>query len=582
MNVGVSTIGDMFGQVGGPASALPRPEAPERRAPSPLAPAEPQAPADTTSQAPSQRDSYDIRPEPTDQGRDNFDEVIRKKTKSADIQEAPKSSKPIEPDAKSDATDQPGEVQAWVAQQSVAVQNTQKAATGKAEPKGNGQLAQLVAEPKGGESQPAVAVGEPKASAQLNLLATAAENQSGLKTVTPVTSKAAAAVYSQPGKANNAAAIPASNTAATVAKAVTQGINAKELTPEVATETAGKTINADIKPAIAETPAGVNTSKAPASNAKVLAGEALVDGNAKTAHTVAKAAVASDLPATAHQTQAQVVTADGQASVPTGEIEADAAAAQTPSKSPSLNSRKPALNSPQASNGSDGKQVNAAAVQAATGQTESGDNSNSNGSLNSGSDQMLSQTQPVTPIEQPSTVFAVDTKTASPPEQTLASNSAPSVGDQILDSVRSSLAKQGGDKQITIHLIPPELGKVFVKLQEQGAPLSGTLEVSNARTRLEIEQALPQIIRNLADSGIEVKRIEVVLTHDEQSGQQAFKDPSLQDGAYRQQNSANSGYPGDENQDAGTHYGPTGRGRYQSATELQQMVVRDDAIDILV
>lgn len=551
MNVGVSTIGDMFGQTGGPVSALPRSEAPERRAQSPL------ALADSVSQAPSQRDSSDIRPEPADQGRENFDEVIHKKTKPADTQEAPKSSKPAEPDAKSDAADQPGEVQALLAQQSVAVQNTQKAATGKAEP-------------KAGESQPAVGVAKATASPELNLLATAAKNQSGLKTVTPATSKAAAALYTQPGKSDNTAAIPASNNTAPVTKVA----GGEELRPEAAIATAGKTATA------------VNTSKAPASNAKDMAGETLVDGNAKTAHTIAKAAVAADLPATAQakpsQTQAQVVTADGQTSAPTGEIEADAAAAQTPSKSPSLNNRKPALNSSQASNSSDGRQLNAAAVQAATGQTESGDNSNSNGSLNSGSEQMLSQTPPVTPIEQPSTVFAVDAKTASPPEQTLASNSTPSVGDQILDSVRSSLAKQGGDKQITIHLNPPELGKVFVRLQEQGAQLTGTLEVSKAQTRLEIEQALPQIIRNLADSGIEVKRIEVVLTQDEQSGQQAFKDPSLQDGAYRQQNSANSGYPGDEHQDAGTHYGPTGRGRYQSATELQQMVVRDDAIDILV
>ena len=294
----------------------------------------------------------------------------------------------------------------------------------------------------------------------------------------------------------------------------------------------------------------------------------------------------ADLSATTQaksfQTQAQVVTADRQGSVPTAEIEADLAAAQTPSKSPSLNGRNLAQNSSQASDGSSGRHLNVAAVQAATGPTEAGDNSNSNGSLNLGSEQMLSQTAPLTQVEQPSTTFTVDAKTASPPEQTLTDNPSQSVSDQILDSVRSSLSQQTANKQITIQLHPPELGKVSVKIQEQDAQITGMLEVSKAQTRLEIEQALPQIIRNLADSGIQIKRFEVVLSQGEQSEQHAFKDPSLQDSAFGQHNSANSDSSANEHEEPTTHYGPTGRGNYQSAAALQEMVVRDDSIDILV
>ncbi|MBL7185330.1 MAG: flagellar hook-length control protein FliK [Phycisphaerae bacterium] len=516
MNVSVSTIGDMFGQAATPASALPRPDASERRAQSPATPKERQAPADTAQQATFHRDSAEIRDsgeirrDPTNQGRKDFNEVIRKKTKPKGAQETPNRGKPTEQNAKSNRVDQPSAVHTWLAQHSIAAQHT----------------------PKG----------------------------------------------------NNTGTIPRSNNTVPV----TKGANAKEPMPEVPVETAGKTTNAGTKPSIAEIPAAANTHKTPASNAKDLVGETFGDGNAKTAHTGEKAAMAADLPATAQakpsQTQAQLPAADRQGSAATAEIEADpgaAAAAQTPSKSPSLNSRKPAHNSSHVSNGSDGRHLNAAAVRAATGQTEGGGGSNSNGSLNSGSEQMLSHTAPQTPIEQPSTIFAVDARTASPPEQTLVADRSPSVGDQILDSVRSSLSQQTGDRQITIQLHPPELGKVSVKFQEQDAQITGTLEVSKAQTRSEIEQALPQIIRNLADSGIEIKRLEVVLSEDEQSRQQAFKDRSLQDGAFQQHNSANSDSSPNEHRTVGTYYRLANDGGYQSITELQEMLVTDNSINML-
>ena len=585
MNVSVSTIGDMFGQTAGPVLASPRPDVSQRRAQSPLAGEEGRAPAETDRQATLGRDSAEIQREPTDQGRKNFSEVIRKKTKPEGAQEAPNRGKPTGQNAKSNAADQPGSVQTWLAQNSICVQDPRKGVTGKAKSKGERQLAQVVGEAKAGKSQSAVS--DAASSAELNILATVTKNQSGLKVVAPDASKAVAAVNTQTKKRDNTGTNHTSNNTVPGTKAVTKGANVKELMPKVPAETAGKTTSAGTKPAIAETPATANPPKAPASNAKNVAGETVADGNAKTAQTGEKAAMATHLPATAQakpsQTQAQVVTADGPRSVPTAEIKADLAAAQTPSKSPSLNSRKATHNSSQVSNGSHGRDVNAAAVQAPTGQTEGGgsSSSNSNGSLNSGSEQMLSPTPPATPIEQPSTIFTVDAKTASPPTQTLPGDPSPSVGEQILESVRSSLSQQTGDKQITIQLHPPELGKVSVKFQEQDAQITGILEVSKAQTRFEIEQALPQIIRSLIENGVQIKRFEVVLSEDGQSQQQAFKDPSLQDGSFRQQDSANSGPSGDEHENSGTPYGLTGRGSYQSATGPQEMLVTDNSIDML-
>ena len=515
MNVSVSTIGDMFGQAATPVSALPRPDTSERRAQSPAAPKERQAPADTAPHATSQRDSAEIRDsaesrrEPANQGPKDFDEAIREKTKPKGAQETPNRGKPTEQNAKSNRVGLPSGVHTWLAQHSIAAPHT----------------------PKG----------------------------------------------------DSTGTIPRSNNTVPVAK----GANTKEPMPEVPVETAGKTANASTKPSTTENPAGANTPKTPPLNAKDLAGETFVDGNAKTAHTSKEAAMAADLPAMAQakpsQTQAQLPATGRQGSAATAEIEADpgaAAAAQTPSKSPSLNSRKPAHDSSDVSNGSDGRHLNAAAVRVAAGQTEGGGNSNSNANLNPGSEQILSYTAPQAPIEQPSTTFAVDARTASPPEQALVGSPSPSVGDQILDSVRSSLSRQTGNKQITIQLHPPELGKVSVKFQEQDAQITGTLEVSKAQTRLEVEQALPQIIRNLADSGVEIKRLEVVLSEDEPSQQQAFKDPSLQDGAYQQHNSANSDSSPNEHRTLGTYYKLANDGGYQSITELE-MLVTDNSINML-
>jgi flagellar hook-length control protein FliK len=83
------------------------------------------------------------------------------------------------------------------------------------------------------------------------------------------------------------------------------------------------------------------------------------------------------------------------------------------------------------------------------------------------------------------------------------------VRKQIFESIHTFVSRN--ERQVTIRLNPPELGKVFIKFQEQDAQLTGLLEVSNSRTRFEIEQTLPQIIRDLQDSGIQIKRLDVVL-----------------------------------------------------------------------
>jgi flagellar hook-length control protein FliK len=85
---------------------------------------------------------------------------------------------------------------------------------------------------------------------------------------------------------------------------------------------------------------------------------------------------------------------------------------------------------------------------------------------------------------------------------------AQSVGEQILDSVRASMAN--GDRQVSIRLLPPELGTVVVRFQERGEQLTGVVEVANSDTRREVERALPQVVRSLQEAGVQVRRVEVV------------------------------------------------------------------------
>jgi hypothetical protein len=127
--------------------------------------------------------------------------------------------------------------------------------------------------------------------------------------------------------------------------------------------------------------------------------------------------------------------------------------------------------------------------------------------------------------------------------QAVSSDKASDIGRQILDSIQSSLPGQGNNNQITVRLNPPELGQVVIKFQEKGTQLTGLLEFSNTQTRTEVEQALPHIIRTLADLGVEIKRLEVVLSNSSQSGNQS-QDQSFLNAEHQQHNSANqNNYP---------------------------------------
>jgi flagellar hook-length control protein FliK len=58
---------------------------------------------------------------------------------------------------------------------------------------------------------------------------------------------------------------------------------------------------------------------------------------------------------------------------------------------------------------------------------------------------------------------------------------------------------------------------VLVRFGEQNGQIQGVLEVTRGQTRHEVEQALPEVLRNLQDLGIHVRRLDVTVC--DQSGE---------------------------------------------------------------
>ncbi len=177
-------------------------------------------------------------------------------------------------------------------------------------------------------------------------------------------------------------------------------------------------------------------------------------------------------------------------------------------------------------------------VQAKSEQVKNSDSTVSN--KNQDSDNSQSQTQNTQSITEPTNNATSSTKTVDQPVRTAQNDSPQDVGKQIFESIRSSGSRPLGDQQITVRLNPPELGRVFIRFQEQNNQITGILEVSKAQTRFEIEQAIPQIVRNLTDSGVQVRRLEVVLNNEQTGNDTLNKDQLFQNGDSQNQKHANS------------------------------------------
>lgn len=161
-------------------------------------------------------------------------------------------------------------------------------------------------------------------------------------------------------------------------------------------------------------------------------------------------------------------------------------------------------------------------------------------------------------------------------------NTALKPGEQVIKSIRGNL--RGGDQEIRIVLNPPDLGSVRILFRQSGGEITGVLEVEKAETRHDIERSLPDIIATLQESGVQVKRIEVVLNEHSQEGKEknttaeeffegAKKEEFFSEGKGQSDSGSNSTADGSPGSDGNGDYDPTKESGYK---------ISDDAINVLV
>ena len=566
----------MFAGATGTAPAPPRPDASRKGTQFSLPQDDRPQQVETCETITTDNASTYPQNELTNKPPQDFDQTPRKKTKTEGPLKAQNNPESKPQSAPSDKDEQPNMVQNCSAEHPVAAeQGTDLVA---ARIRAGRQLAQLITNSKTDKSSPVT--GQAAKPDEIILLLTTDKSQLGLKTVLPETSKSPITTNTQPSQGKNGDKIPVLNKTVVDTKALTNGGNVKELIPEATVNDAGKTTTAAKKPVIAD------VSEASVSSTKDLMSEIPADSSNKTNTAGEKTAILNaNLQAAqdkASQTQPQFVVIDPGKAVPAARNDNKATAPRILSETSGGNGKESSHSGNNLSDESLARKLNVTDVQASTGQPKGQGSSTSNGSSFSGLEQILSHNNPQAPITEQFLTSAENVKTADLPVQTSSNDVSADIGKQILESVHSSMSQQGLDRQITVRLHPPELGKVLVKFQEQDSQITGILEVSKTQTRLEIEQALPQITRNLTDSGIQIKRLEVVLSDEEQSAQQGLRDPLLQDGLFQQHSSSNSGSSADEQETIVNDDWLTNDSIYQNVTELQNMLVTDSSINMLV
>jgi len=137
---------------------------------------------------------------------------------------------------------------------------------------------------------------------------------------------------------------------------------------------------------------------------------------------------------------------------------------------------------------------------------------------------------------------STDTPATAMPVSDNASVEIPKPAEQVIENIRQAV--QNGQRDVTINLNPPELGRLRIRMYIEGDEIRGRLEVDNPRSFNEIRQQTELLAERLVGEGIMLRRLDV---HLNSSGSQtsSFAAP--------QQDSANQGewgQPGRGNRNA--------------------------------
>ena len=557
MNVNLLTIDSTLAAATGVSPVPPKPDASRKGAKFSLTPDEKSPQVDNHEKPTTDNINEKVQnwKEPVNKSPQESTKSISKRPKSENPYEVDNKTKSEEQSAASGTIKQSNEqqnlIQNWLTESSAAVEHSKEGAATKIEPKAGWQLAQIIANSKTGKSLSVT--GHALKSAEIKLLHTTEKGQLGLKTVLPTTSEGQNGLKAitpstpkstptQLGTGNNTDKVPVT---IVETKSETEKGNTTELAPEVPANTGKSTNTSGVKQAVEN----INLTTVQAKNTEA---------------------------------QPQPAGIDPEKAVPTNQKDAKYSESLNISNLSNPNSKEAVHTDNNIPENQSVQKLNIAAVQGSTGQTKGQSNSTSNKSTSQGFEQMLSHNTSQTPIIEQTSTSAKNVTTTNSSGQTSSNDVSADIGKQILESVQRSISQQSADRQITVRLNPPELGKVFIKFQQQGAELTGIMEVSKAQTRFEIEQSLPQIIRNLADSGIQIKRLEVMLSNEEQSGQGAHRNQSMLSDGTQQQNSTNPETPENDQNTNESNEWLASNNSYDNLSELQEALITDGSIDMLI
>jgi len=553
--------------------------------------------------------------EPVNKPQQDFSNTLRKTAATKTQSKDKDNIKSNEPETTTHTTVKPDIVQNWLAQDSQTIENGKEGnptITG-INLKNICKPAQLLNNLKADKSSPVT--GQTAESAKIKLLVTTEKGQSESKTILSETSKGKPELQivlsntsestptggTQPGQSKNInSKIPISNGTILPIKASINSQNSNEPVPNAFVYNNSKTTAADEKTTMIDTKVLTSDQKTHTSNISKLTQENPIDDDSKTTNTDKETAITDKsvlgsqkplaLSTNFPSVQAKSLKSQSQ---PMG-IAPEKSAPITEKPSDSKVTFPHILSESSLSNNKESSQVgnklseilqkdlNFAEVNVSTGQTKDHSSSTSNNSFNSGLEQILPNNNPQTPTTEQSPISAESAKTTYTPTLSYPNDTSADIGKQILESIQSSLSQQRQDQQITVRLNPPELGKVLIKFQEQDEQITGLLEVSRAQTRIEIQQSLPQIIRSLQDSGIQIKRLDVVLPEGGQPQQGALKDQSLPDGWTQPNDSANPHSGANNSNSSRINELLTNNNSYQNISELQETLITEGSINMLV
>ena len=491
--------------------------------------------------------------------------------------------------------EQPSLVQIWLNRYSLNIEHGKEGIAGKVEPKAGYELAQSLTNLKPDKSpSSAVKTAKTQISETVPIIN---QKQIGPKTALPVTSK------KPPNEGKHANRMQISNTKLLAARGVTDQQNANDLALKALVDTNGKTTTVSEKPVVVPTLNALGSQKTHPSAVEELIPQALVDADGRTTTASNKPAIIAGKPvvpggrkvpeqnpslssvhnkASGRQPLPVRIDSDNPPLITENVVENKDSAGQPGTQQFSGPLADDFIGKGDNFTGKSlSQKLHNPQLKISTGQIKDRGSSASNNNPDSGFEQILSGNNAATYIAEQSSAFPDTVTTDNLPSQASPSDVSASISEQILESIHSPSSQQSGTQQITIRLNPPELGKVFIKFEGQENQITGLLEVSKAQTRYEVEQALPQIIQNLADFGIQVKRLEVTLTN--QGEQQLYRDESLQDGTFQQHHEFSEESNPDNHGTIGTNEPVIGESNssYQDSSG-QQVHITGNSINVLI